>query len=300
MQDTSSSKESLQGWGLLILLALIWGSSFILIKRGLLVYSPGEVGGLRILAAAVVLLPFSLPKLKNLSLKDWKNLFVIGLVGSFFPAFLFAKAQTQLNSSLTGVLNALTPMFVIIMGAIFFKARITQRNAIGLMIAFIGVTLLILVKPGSNLMDLGDINSYAFYVLLATICYGLNLNLIKYFLVNIKPLDITSISLALVLPFAAGYLLMGTDFSFKLIHAEGGLRAAGFIVLLGVMGTAIALILFNKIVKVTTPVFASSVTYLIPIVAIMWGIFDGERILFGHYVGMAAIVFGVWLGNRKR
>jgi len=299
MSRDLQSESALKAWGFMIILALIWGSSFILIKRGLLVFSPGEVGALRIVAAGTVLLPLSLPRLRGLNKRQVKNLLAVGLLGSFIPAFLFAKAQTQLSSSLTGVFNAITPLFVVIIGALFFNARITKRNTLGLIIAFIGVVLLLLVKEGSGFADLSDINAYALFVLLACVCYGINLNIIKYRFVELKPVAITAISLLMVLPLALIYLFAFTQFSFKILHVPGAVTAAGYITLLGVMGTALALILFNIMVKVATPVFASSVTYLIPVVAIMWGLIDGEVLLLGHYIGIAAVILGVWVGNRK-
>lgn len=298
MERDIQSESALKAWGFLIILALVWGSSFILIKRGLEVYSPGEVGALRIVFAGLVLLPLSLPRLKGLNKRQVKNLIVVGLVGSFIPAFLFAKAQTQLSSSLTGVFNAMTPLFVVIIGALFFKSRITRRNAIGLVIAFLGVVILLMVKEG-GLGNFSEINAYALLVLLACACYGLNLNIIKYRFVELKPVAITAISLSIVLPLALIYLFTSTQFSFKILHVEGAVQAAGYLAILGIVGTALALILFNVMVKVATPVFASSVTYLIPIVAIMWGLLDGEVLLAGHYFGIIAVVFGVWVGNRR-
>ncbi len=288
-----------KAWGFLIVLALIWGSSFILIKRGLTVFSPGEVGAFRIVSAGLVLLPLSIPRIKILNSRQIKNLVTVGLVGSFIPAFLFAKAQTQLSSSLTGVFNAMTPLFVVLIGAAFFHSRITRRNALGLLIAFVGVVLLLMVKDGVAFGTFTSINVYAFFVLLACACYGLNLNIIKFRFVELKPVAITAISLTFVLPPALVYLFAFTQFSFKLTHVDGALPAAGYIMILGVFGTALALILFNVMVKIATPVFASSVTYLIPIVAIMWGLLDGEVLLLGHYLGIAAVIFGVWIGNRR-
>lgn len=294
------SENTVKNWGFLIILALIWGSSFILIKRGLDVFSPGELGAYRIVAAATFLLPLSLPRVKTLSSQQVQNLILVGLVGSFIPAFLFAKAQTQLSSSLTGVLNALTPLFVVVVGAIFFQSRITRRNALGLFIAFLGVVVLVMVKEGSGFSGFSEINTYAFFVLLACLCYGFNLNLIKFRFVELKPVAITAISLLMVLPVALIYLMAGTQFAYKLVTVDGAWIALGYVTLLGVLGTALALILFNMMVKVASPVFASSVTYLIPIVAIMWGVWDGEVLLLGHYLGIAAVIFGVWVGNRKK
>ncbi|MDF2156857.1 DMT family transporter [Algoriphagus sp. CAU 1675] len=292
------SENTLKNWGFLIVLALVWGSSFILIKRGLTVFSPGELGAYRIVAAATFLLPLSLPRVRRVNKKQVKNLILVGLLGSFIPAFLFAKAQTQLSSSLTGVLNALTPLFVVLVGAIFWKSRITRRNALGLAIAFAGVVVLVAVKE-NGMGALTEINTYAFFVLLACLCYGFNLNLIKFKFVELKPIEITAISLLLVLPVALIYLMAGTQFSYKLMTVDGAWKALGYVSLLGIMGTALALILFNMMVKTASPVFASSVTYLIPIVAIMWGVWDGEVLLFGHYLGIAAVILGVWVGNRK-
>lgn len=298
--STTSNDSNFRNWGLLILLSLIWGSSFILIKRGLDVFSAGEVGAYRIVAAATFLLPLSIPRFKNLDKTQIKNLIIVGLVGSFIPAFLFAKAQTQLSSSLTGVLNALTPLAVVVIGALFFNSKITARNGVGLAIAFIGVFILVTVKEGSGFGAFADINSHAFFVLLACVCYGFNLNIIKYKFVKIQPIEITAISLLMVLPLALVYLMAGTQFSYKVVNIDGALPALGYLTLLGVMGTAIALIIFNVMVKTATPVFAASVTYIIPIVAIFWGVLDGEVLLLGHYIGIAAVIIGVWIGNKKR
>lgn len=299
MTHDLQAKNTLKSWLLLILLALIWGSSFILIKRGLSVFSPGEVGAYRIVSAALVLLPLSLFRIKRLSKRQIRDLVVAGFVGSFFPAFLFAKAQTELSSSLTGVLNALTPLFVVLIGALFFRARITKRNSLGLLIAFVGVLVLISIRQSGGLGSFEEINGYVFYVLLATLFYGINLNIIKYWLVALKPVEITAISLLLVLPVALIYLFAGTSFSFKLVHHEGAWEALGYLTVLGVMGTALALIIFNGLVKMVTPVFASSVTYLVPIIAVIWGVLDGEILEDAHYLGMFAIIVGVWIGNSK-
>lgn len=296
-QVPAKDKGDLLAWGLLFILALIWGSSFILIKRGLAVYSPGELGALRIISAATFLLPLSIPKLKNLQARNWKLLFTIGLVGSFIPAFLFALAQTQLNSSLTGVLNALTPLCVVIIGALSFGMSFKVKDGIGIAVAFIGIVLLLFVGSENHV---GEINYYAVFVLIATICYGLNLNIIKKYLGHLSPVLITSVSLLLVMPMAVVYLIFATDFSEKVATAEGAYLALFYILILGVLGTAVALILFNKLVQLTTPIFTSFVTYLIPIVAVIWGVLDGEILLFGHYAGMVAIILGVYIANSKK
>jgi len=284
-------------WVILIVLALIWGSSFILMKRGLEVFSAGEVGALRILAAGLVLMPISIFKLGGLSARQWRLLFFVGMVGSFLPAFLFATAQTQLESSIAGILNALTPLFVMLIGAIFFSQQITKMVALGLAIGFLGTVFLIAAGSGT---DLSQLNLYALFIVVATICYGANVNLIKFKIHDLKAVSITAISLLIVTPVAAVYLFGATDFVIKMQQVEGAKAAFGYVTLLGVMGTALALILFNQLVKITTPIFTSSVTYLIPIVAVAWGLLDNEELLPGHFAGMIAIIIGVYLANRKR
>ncbi|MDH5366341.1 MAG: DMT family transporter [Cyclobacteriaceae bacterium] len=283
-------------WVILLVLALIWGSSFILIKRGLEVFSAGEVGSLRILSAGIILMPFSLFKLKNLTSTQWKLLFFVGMVGSFIPAFLFAKAQTQIDSSIAGILNALTPLFVMLIGALLFSQRITKLVSIGLAIGFLGTIFLIMTGSGA---EFSQLNFYALFIVVATICYGANVNLIKFKIHDIDALSITAISLLIVTPVAATYLFGVTQFVEKMRYADGAYAAFGYITLLGIMGTALALILFNYLVKITTPIFTSSVTYIIPIVAVIWGLLDGETLLIGHLIGMTAIIIGVYLANRK-
>ena len=282
---------------LLALLALIWGSSFILIKRGLDVFDAGEVGALRIVAASLFLVPLSLAGLRKVKRHEWKFLLAVGFFGSLLPAFLFAKAQTQIASSVAGILNALTPLFTMIIGAVFFTQRFTLRTVIGLIIGFFGTIILILAGPGGSV---GAVNYYALFVVLATIFYGANLNIIKFKLPDLQARTITSISLGLVGPMAAIFLFSATDFVNKLNHVEGAYWSMGAVVLLGVMGTAIALIFFNQLVKITNPIFTSSVTYIIPIVAVLWGIWDGEQLFPGHYIGMVAIIAGVYLANKKK
>lgn len=298
MPDTNS-ENSFKNWILLVVLTLIWGSSFILIKRGLEVFSPGEVGAYRMVAAASLLLPLSLPRIKQLSKTQVKNLLVTGLLGSFIPAFLFPIAQTQLSSSLTGVLNALTPLFVVLVGALFFNTSITKRNGLGLVIAFLGVLILVTFKEGGGWDSLTDINAYALYVIAACVCYSINLHFIKTRFTKLKSIEISSISLLMILPLALLYLFAGTDFSYKMATHPRAWEALGYVTVLGMVGTASALILFNIMIKSASPFFASLVTYTIPIVAILWGVLDGEVLLLGHYFGIAAVIVGVWVGNRK-
>lgn len=284
-------------WGLLLFLSLIWGSSFILIKKSLVVYSPGEVGALRIITAALALLPLGLKHLSRLSRRHMALLLLIGFVGSFLPAFLFAKAQTQLASSVTGILNALTPLFVVVMGALFFNQKFTRRNTIGLIISFAGCVILVLAGSEGQL---GEMNFYAFFVMAATICYGINLNVIKAYLADLRPITITAVSLLFVAPLALSYLFGLSAFSHKLLNQEGAGLALLYVSILGVVGTSFALIFFNKLVQLTNPMFTSFVTYLIPIVAVFWGVIDGESLFLPHYLGMITIIGGVYIAQRRK
>lgn len=284
-------------WALLTGLSLVWGSSFILIKKGLVVYSAGEVGAIRVMAACLFLLPIAIPRLGSINKRHWKLLFLCGLLGNFFPAFLFAIAETQLTSALTGILNALTPLFVLVVGLLFFNQKLGIRTGMGLIIGLAGTIYLVFMGSSDTI---GSANFYVVYVLLATLCYGINLNILKYFLHDLSAKEITSISLLLVGPIATVYLFSATDFTQKFATQEGAWEAFFYVVVLGVVGTAIALLFFNRLVKITSPVFTSLVTYLIPIVAVAWGILDNEVVRASHYIGMAIIIAGIFIAGRRK
>ena len=294
--STSSSRILPLAWLILFALTLIWGSSFILIKRGLDVFTAGEVGSIRMLSAALVMTPIALNKFKTISRRQFLFLLSVGFAGSFLPAFLFAKAETRIDSSMAGVLNALTPMFVVLVGALLYHQKINLKVGIGLLVGFAG-TVLLMSTGESGLLS--GINYYAFYIVVATIMYGFNVNIIKYNLHELNAITLTSISMFLVLPVAAIYLFTSTDFVYKLQTNGDAWLSLGYTSILGVFGTAVAMTLFNKLVQLTSPVFTSSVTYLIPIVAVMWGISDGDVLLWGHYLGMVTILVGVYITNRR-
>ena len=284
------------GWILLLVLTLIWGSSFILIKRGLDVFDAGEVGALRMFSASLVLSPLAIKHIKSFSPRQYFYLFIVGFFGSFVPAFLFAKAETGLDSAMAGVLNALTPMFVVIVGSIFFSQQIGGRAIIGLLIGFAGTAVLMLAGTDGALTSL---NYFALYIVVATVMYGTNVNIIKYKLHGVRAIPLTSMAFTLILPFAAYYLFMVSDFTYKVTTVPGAWMSVFYISILGVFGTALAMVLFNKLIQFVSPIFASSVTYLIPIVAVGWGLFDNEVLLMQHYIGMIIILLGVYITNRK-
>ena len=274
---------------------MIWGSSFILIKKGLIYLGPEEVAALRIASASLVLTPFALSRIKQINKKNVTTLILVGFMGSLLPAFFFALAQTKLTSALTGIMNALTPFFTIIISVLFFSEKPDKRVYFGVMLGFLGTLFLISTKENGQF----TFNYYAFFVVAATVLYGINANLIKHYLSLLKSLSIASLSLIMVGPFAIVYLLFLTPF-LDHIHEPEVLIASGYIVILGVFGTALALVLFNKIVQLTNAVFSTSVTYLIPIISVFWGFIDGEKLSLLQLISMLTIMVGIFISNSKK
>lgn len=279
---------------ILLLLAFIWGSSFILMKIGLKSFSPEQAGALRILLASLVLLPLSVKNLKNLKKKDVTSLLIAGFIGSFFPAFLFMVAETKINSSLAGMLNSLTPVFTLLVGLLIHKTGFCWMQVAGLSLGLAGATGLIM--SGDD-FSLGTVNGYAFYIVLATVFYGISINQIKARLSHLTGIQITSLSFLFIGPVALIYLLT-TDFAPVLASPGWPLHLLA-LVTLGMIGTALAMLLMNSLIRYASAVAASSVTYIIPVFAIMWGVFDGEKVTVLHLVCMAVILAGVYLISRK-
>mgnify|MGYP000178632704 CR=1 FL=1 len=275
---------------ILTTLSLIWGSSFILIKKSLIGFSSGQVASLRIIFAFIVLFPVALPRLKKITLKQYKFLFLVGLTANLLPAFLFAKAETGLESGLTGVLNSLTPMFTLIVGLIAFNGKLRKGELIGLIIGLIGSAGLSFVSSSG---ELSSMNFYALFVVAATICYGISANIIKVHLNDFNPKMLTSVSIFTIAPFAIIYLFT-TDFFTHFQNTSETWTSLGAVFILGAVGTAFALILFNRLIQTTSAVSATSVTYLIPIIAILWGIIDGEAFFPLHLLGVVLIIIGVY------
>ncbi|RAW03467.1 DMT family transporter [Pseudochryseolinea flava] len=281
---------------LFITLTFIWGTSFILIMLGLRSFPPDQVGALRVVSAAVFLLPIAIGKLKEIQSHHYWKLFVTGMIGIFIPAFLFAIAETQLSSSVTGIMNTLTPIFTVLISAILFKQRFKSIAIVGIVLGFAGTVLLSLSQANG---EVTGFNSFALLIVAATFCYASNVNFVKFNIPDLNAVTITSVSVMLIGVPAAIYLFGFTDFVPRLTTQDGAWASFGFVVILGCMSTAVATVLFNKLVKMSTPLFASSVTYTLPIVAVMWGLIYGETLEVGHYIGMVAIIGGVYLANRK-
>ena len=281
-------------FAILMVLAFVWGSSFILMKIGLKSFSPEQAGALRILLASLVLFPISIGQLKNLQKKDLKSLLIAGFIGSFFPAFLFMKAETQINSSLAGMLNSLTPVFTLIVGLLFHKTAFRWMQVVGLSLGLAGASGLILAGDG---FSLGTVNSYAFYIVLATCFYAISINQIKAKLSHLNGVQVTSLSFLFIGPVALIYLL-STNFDPVLTNPSWPVHILA-LAALGIVGTALAMLLMNNLIRHSSAVTASSVTYVIPVFAILWGVLDGEKVTLVHLACMGLILSGVYLISRK-
>ena len=284
-----------------MVLSLIWGTSFILMKKGLVVFSALELGAARVSVAAALLLPFALREIGRVDRTRLKWLALSGTVGTLIPAFLFAYAETRLASGLAGVLNALTAVFALLVGALLFGQRLTGLRVLGIGLGLVGtVVLMLLGGSGDAGPAAGGSAWYGGYIVLATIGYGLSVNVIKHRLHALTPVAVTSLLLMIIGGPALAYLLLGTGFVHKLATVPGAWPAFGYIALLATMSTAVATVLFNMLIQRSTALFASSSTYLIPLVALGWGALDGEAFNLWHAAGMVIILAGVAIIHRAK
>lgn len=288
------NRQKLINWGLFVLLSLIWGSSFILMKLSKEHLNGYQIGAVRIFSAGLVFLPFALVHVFKLPRRKIPVVALSGLLGNLLPAFLFAVAiEKKIDSALAGILNSLTPLFVIVISILFFKARVPQKKLIGVLIGFAGLLLLSLSKGGISLNNIG----YASLILLATIMYGLNVNVVTHYLKGIDPFQMATVSLA-IMSVIAGVVLWQQDMVSMAIYDEGARVSLFYAALLGVVGSAIATWLFYMLIKQAGGLFASLVTYAIPVVAIFWGLIANEDITLIQIGCLAVILGGVYVTSR--
>jgi drug/metabolite transporter (DMT)-like permease len=284
----------LLAWIILVLLALFWGMSFIMIKRVVHAFTPIEIGAARIFIAGLTLSPWAFSSISTFPKKKGFLLVLSGLMGYLLPAFIFATVGSKINSSLAGTLNSTTPIFVLIIGAMFFARKILKFQVIGLILGFFGSLLLIFTGSNGNL----DFNNpYALLGIGATVMYGINGNLIGNYLMDVKPMQLSAYSLFSV-GLIAFVILLFTDFFSKILMPQNA-HLLIYLLILGALNSGFAAVLFNFLIQISSPIFASSVTYLIPVVAVIAGILDGEVISFWHFMGMGVILTGVYLINKK-
>ena len=281
-------------WILLSVLALIWGSSFILIKKGLLGLSPYQLGALRIIFAAIFLLAIGFKTIPTIARHKWKYIALTSLFGTFIPAFLFSIAETEIDSSITAILNSLTPVNTLIIGMILFGLGVKRSQIWGVIMGFIGSSILVF-NGASNHPEQNYY--YAILVIIASICYATNVNLVKKYLSDLSPLAISTGNF-LVMLFPALIILFSTGFS-EIILIDETKNAMFYIAILGIIGTGVANIIFYHLIQISSPIFATSVTYLIPIVAFFWGLLDNESLSLIQFIGAFVILIGVYLSSKK-
>ncbi len=284
-------------WLFLILLSLVWGSSFILIKKGLVGLTALQVGSLRTVFAALFLVLVGFRSLKHIKGKQWKWIAFSGFFGTFFPAYLFSYAETEIDSAVVSILNSTTPLLSMLLGIFLFEAVFVMRKFVGVIIGLAGTVALILsgaaVNPNQNYW-------YSLLVILASLFYGMNANVIKKHLQTIPALAITTGNFMVILIPALAVLATTGFFSAATLTAPDVPLSLLYIAILGVVGTGAALIMFNKLIQISDPVFSTSVTYIVPIVAIGWGALDGENFTFFQLFSGLVILLGVVIVNTSR
>lgn len=289
--------EQNRKWIYLFVLSIIWGTSYILIKKGLEGFTPIQLGSVRIVIAGFFLFLIGYKSLKKISKEEWKWIALSGFIGSFFPMFLFAYAETEIDSSIAAILNSLVPLFTLFVGLFAFGISFSKNQLIGVLVGLIGAAFLIFfgkgVNPNQNYW-------YAGFVIIATICYACNANIIKSKLQNVTPMGIAVGNFAAIIIPAIIVLPFSGFFSIQVTSGEHFWSSLGYIIILCVIGTCIAKIMFNKLVQISSAVFSVSVTYLIPIVGIFWGILDGEKFTLSQFLAALLILVGVYLVNKKK
>lgn len=282
-------------WTALLLLAFVWGGSFILMKKGLLAFSYTQVASIRIFFGFIVLLPLSIRHIKKITRKNFLYLSISGFLGIFFPAYLFTMAQTNITSSVAGILNSLTPFFTLIVGILIFRNRPGFVQYLGIFIGLVGAIMLV---SNGNFDSFREVNLYALLIVLATFFYGVNGNVIHFKLVGFNGIEITALAFMIIGPFA-GIALFTSDLE-PAFHSEyfwGSLLA---VLTLSLFGSVISLFIYNNLIHKTTAIFASSATYIIPIFALMWGLLDGEIISLLQIGSMVIILAGVYLVTQRK
>ena len=285
----------LNKWFYLVALSFIWGSSFILIKKGLVGLTAIELGSIRIIISALVLIPFTLNRLKKISFKQWKWIIISAFVGSFFPAFLFAFAEQEIDSSVASILNSIVPLNTIIIGLVLFGIKSTKRQIIGVLLGFFGAYQLIIsginLNPDQNYF-------YSGLVIICSFLYAFNVNIIKKYLQDLSAVAIATGHFTVIL-IPSIIVLLISDFNFERLQSPQTQISLFYVTVLAVFGTTLAKILFNKLINISSPVFSSSVTYSMLIVSIFWGVMDGENFSFNQLFATIIIILGILLTNKK-
>ena len=283
-------------WIYLITLAFIWGSSFILIKKSLIGLTPIQLGALRTFIAGIFVLLIGSSSLKKIKKFQWKYIIVSSLLGTLFPAFFFAFAITGIDSSVASILNSLTSLNALIVGTLFFGVVFKRVQLFGVLIGLAGTIILIMesssLNPNQNYW-------YAVFVLTASLGYAFNVNIIKKYLSDIPAMSITAGHFILLI-FPVFLILIFSGFFTSVEFTPQTNSSLIYLIILSVVGTGLAKIMFNKLIQISSPVFSTSVAYLIPVVAIIWGFVDGEKVSYLQLLAGIIILAGIYLVNRVK
>lgn len=291
--------SALNNWILLFVLSAIWGSSFILMKLGMEtttgdhIFTHTQVAALRMSLAGIFLLPFAIKGIRKLTWRNGILLAVVGTFGNFLPAFLFTYSETGISSGYAGMLNSCTPIFALIIGFTLFKNRLNRIQMIGVFIGTVGIVALTLAGQGISMTGSW---THVLAVVIATFFYAVSLNTIKYTLQHLKSVEITALSfLIILLPSILISIYSGV---FETLNSNPyAMEGLGYIAILSAIGTALAVIIFNRLISNSSVLFASSVTYLIPVVALFIGMGFGEKINSLQIASMGLILIGVFVAN---
>jgi len=284
-------------WFYLIVLSIIWGTSYILIKKGLEGFTPIQLGSVRIVITSFFLFLVGFRSIRGISRKEWFWVAMSGLLGSFIPVFLFSFAETEIDSSIASILNSLVPLFTILIGFVAFKIAFTRNQVIGVLIGLLGAILLVVmgsdINPDQNYW-------YAGLVIIATVLYACNANIIKSKLQEVSPMGIAVGNFVFMLIPALILLFFSGALSSSVTKGAYFMSSLGYVIILSIVGTCIAKVMFNKLIQISSPVFSVSVTYLIPIVGIFWGVLDNEKFTLSQVIASGVILLGVYMVNKKR
>lgn len=282
-------------WFILLILAVTWGSSFILIKKYLVAFSPYEIGAIRVVGSGLLMAAIGIPTLRKMPKKTLLWVAIAGFFGNFLPMFLFPIAQTQVSSSLAGILDALVPMFVLVFGFLLFGIKSRWTQVIGAVIGFLGAASLIYFSEGNTQTSQFG---YAMLIVLAGAAYGVNAVVIKERIPNLNAIKLTAAVYTLwAIPSLVILYATGIFHNFKITPETT--EAMAYLGFLTTFGTSIAMLLYYHLIQKTTAVFASTVSYLLPLVAIIWGLLDGEEFTLWFALGGILIVLGVYLSKEK-
>ncbi len=285
-----------QKWLFLCLLSVIWGSSFILIKKGLIGLTAFQLGSVRIIFTSFFLFVIGFKSVKKIKPKHYKPIIVSAFLGTFIPVYMFALAETEIDSAIVSILNSLTPLNTLLFGFLFFKMIFTKKQLLGVFVGLSGTLLLIIsganLNPNQNYLFSG-------FVLIASVCYAFNVSVIKKYLQDLNAMSIAVGNFAVICIPAFVVLISTNFFNNKVINSSVVQTSLLYMVLLAIFGTGVAKVMFNRLVQISTPIFSSSVTYTIPLVALMWGVLDGEKLNFIQIIAAIIILIGVFLSNRK-